>query len=304
MSRYLARLAARVQAGPMQPAGSPFYAPGLPYAPGRALAGWGAGGDVDSEFDSEAVSPAATAAAPGLKTSTPSADEHAWPATSSVSAGNRQQPPDVSQPPRSPQPEPSSQTARPVARPAAPGGADAPALRPGLPGAEARSSRRPTADTAALAVAAAPAPSAAAAAGRAAAPTPRPASDAPATVRGRVDDAARGHPIPARNAAADGAVPAGARTRTPPADAQAASVAAPTPASASELRRPPPSHNGPAERTAAPLPQVEVHIGNVQLTVRAAAPAAPSPPQLRQAPAPRADAKPAFSAHRHYLRAG
>jgi hypothetical protein len=64
----------------------------------------------------------------------------------------------------------------------------------------------------------------------------------------------------------------------------------------------PPTRSEPAERTAAPMPQVEVHIGSVQLTVRAAAP--PSPPPARQAPAPRADAKPAFSAHRHYLRAG
>ncbi|KPF60796.1 hypothetical protein D621_01510 [beta proteobacterium AAP51] len=110
--------------------------------------------------------------------------------------------------------------------------------------------------------------------------------------------------VSASRTATDSAAPASASTRTPPANTHATSAAEPLPMPPREPRSMPPTRSEPAERTAAPLPQVEVHIGSVQLTVRAAAPAAPSPPQPRQALAPRADAKPAFSAHRHYLRAG
>lgn len=95
-------------------------------------------------------------------------------------------------------------------------------------------------------------------------------------------------PAPAVQAEAPGFINAPQRTT---ASAPLASTTRPT----APPRAPTP------EKHAAAVPHLDVHIGSVQLTVHTPAP----PPAPRApAPAPRADAKPAFSAHRHYLRAG
>jgi len=56
-----------------------------------------------------------------------------------------------------------------------------------------------------------------------------------------------------------------------------------------------------AERRPEAQQRIDVHIGTVTLAVRA-----PAPPPAAPAPvaAPRNEPLPAFSAHRHYLRAG
>lgn len=91
-----------------------------------------------------------------------------------------------------------------------------------------------------------------------------------------------------------------ARPADPPvplqAEAQTARPAAPFSALAPRAAR--------TERSLS-APQLDVHIGTVQLSVRTPAPPPPpAPPAPRPAHTPRAAAKPAFSAHRHYLREG